>query len=75
MKAYELRRADGVKRTFLLASDDAACRYAAGITERGMAVEIWLAGAMLATVMGTQAQLLPGAWAFDPSAAPDRTDQ
>ncbi len=71
MKAYELRWADGTRRNFLLPSDDAALRYAAGITARGIHVQIWLGNALLGLVRGTNEALLPGAWLFDHSAAPN----
>lgn len=75
MKTYELRWANGSKQTFLLPSDEAACRYAAGITERGVEVEIWADGSKLATAIGTRELLLPGAWEFKPEPpGKDRTD-
>lgn len=70
MNTYELRRSDGVNRTYLLATDDEARNHAAGITERGIHVEIWLAGQFVAATTGTLAVLPSGAFEFDQPSAP-----
>jgi hypothetical protein len=71
MKAFELRWADGTRKTFLLPSDEAAMRYAAAITARCIHVQIWLDGTLVGLVRGTNEAPLPGASLFDPLAVPD----
>jgi hypothetical protein len=63
MKSYEMRWPDAV-RTYLLPSDQAARSYAAGITERGVRVELWLDGSKVATVIGTLSILAPRSFEF-----------
>lgn len=70
MKTYELRWDDGTKKTFLLPSDEAALHYAAGITARGVNVQIRCGETLVGLVRGTNEAILPGAWLFDPSAVP-----